>query len=113
MDRSAGILFEAAGNDTYQSNRESQGTGLKSLGVGLLVDDAGNDVYKAIKDAQGFAGDTEEGFPPDEKATGILLDLGGSNIFDIPFAEDVNSNGRIQNGQGIAIDYGKQPQDDM
>jgi hypothetical protein len=109
MDRSAGILFEAAGNDTYLSKRESQGAGLKSLGVGLLVDYAGNDIYRALKDAQGYAGDPEEGFPPEEKATGILLDLGGSNNFDIPFSEEVTGNGRIQNGQGIAIDYGKQP----
>jgi hypothetical protein len=109
MDRSAGILYEFAGNDSYQSKLESQGAGLKSLGVGLLVDEIGDDTYRAMKDAQGYAGNPGEGFPPEEKATGILLDLGGSDRFDMPYAEGVNSNGRIQNRQGIAIDYGKQP----
>ena len=109
MDRSAGILFEAAGNDSFVAKRESQGAGLKSLGVGLLIEMGGDDVYKAMRDSQGYAGDPEEGFPATEKATGILLELGGSNTFDMPYAEAVNRNGRIQNVQGIAIDFGNQP----
>lgn len=108
MDRSTGILFEAAGDDTYLAKHESQGAGLKSLGVGVLVELTGNDTYEANRDAQGYAGDPEEGFPAEEKATGILLDMGGNNTFDIPYTEIVNRSGRIQNQQGIAIDYGNQ-----
>jgi hypothetical protein len=109
MDRAAGILYDNAGNDVYQSHRESQGAGLKSLGVGLLVDNAGNDTYTALTDSQGYSGRPEPGFPDSEWPTGILLDLGGTNIFDQPYADDVDSTGRIQNKQGIAINYGNKP----
>ena len=109
IDRSAGILYEATGNDVYQSRRESQGAGLKSLGVGLLVDLAGDDSYKALSESQGYSGGPEPGFPENEWPTGILLELGGENSFDLPYADEINSTGRIQNKQGIAIDYGEQP----
>lgn len=106
-DRGGGVLFDAAGNDVYQAFRESQGAGLASYGVGLLVDSDGDDHYKAKIDSQGYSGRPEPGFPENEWPTGILLDLGGANSFDLPYTEEVNSAGRIQNRQGVAIDYGR------
>jgi hypothetical protein len=82
---------------------------LKSLGVGLLVENAGNDSYRALTDSQGYSGRPEPGFPDSEWPTGILLDLSGTNSFDLPYADDVDSTGRIQNKQGIAISYGDKP----
>jgi hypothetical protein len=107
-DRGAGVLYEAAGNDIYQSFRESQGAGLASYGVGLIVDVDGDDHYKAKINSQGYAGSPEPGFPGKEWPTGILLDLGGRDVFDQPYTDEVNSAGRIQNKQGVAIDYGQQ-----
>jgi hypothetical protein len=109
MDRSAGLLYENSGDDSYHAHRESQGAGLKSLGVGLLIEKTGHDSYQAMTDSQGYSGRPEPGFPDNEWPTGILLDLAGENHFDIPYADQVDAHGRIQNNQGIAIDYGKKP----
>lgn len=109
MDRSVGILYEDAGDDSYSARRESQGAGLKSLGVGLLIEKTGNDSYRALTDAQGYSGRPEPGFPDNEWPAGILLDLAGENSFDLPYADNVDRKGRVQNKQGIAIDYGKTP----
>ncbi|MFQ5643682.1 MAG: hypothetical protein ACE5FQ_08280 [Thiogranum sp.] len=104
-DRGAGVLFDATGNDVYQSVKESQGAGLSSYGVGILVDSGGNDHYKARLDSQGYSGRPDPGFPDSEWPTGILLDLGGTDIFDQPYAEEVDAAGRIQNKQGVAVNY--------
>jgi hypothetical protein len=106
-DRGAGVLFDAAGNDVYQAFRESQGAGLTSYGVGILVDAHGDDQYKAKIDSQGYSGRPEQGFPDKEWPTGILLDLKGTDTFDQPYTEEVTSVGRVQNKQGVAIDYEK------
>ncbi len=104
-DRGAGILYERAGNDVYQAFRQSQGAGLASYGVGILVDAGGDDRYQAKIHAQGYAGRPDPGFPEEEWPTGILLDLGGADIFDQPYTDEVTPAGRVQNRQGVAIDY--------
>jgi len=92
MDRSAGILYDDSGNDVYSSHFESQG------------DNRGDDRYEAKRDSQGYAKpDPDPKFPESEWPTGILLDLHGSDVFDQPYADVVDSTGRIQNKQGIAI----------
>lgn len=106
IDRSAGILYEHAGDDSYTARRESQGAGLKSYGVGLLLERDGNDRYEALVDAQGYSGRPEPGFPDSEWPTGILLDLAGTDSFELPYSDPVDETGRIQNRQGIAFDYG-------
>jgi hypothetical protein len=105
VDRSAGILYDQAGDDNYRARRQSQGAGLKSFGVGLLFERSGNDTYEALIDAQGYSGKPEPGFPDSEWPTGILLDLAGTENFILPYTAPVDAKGRIQNRQGIAIDY--------
>jgi hypothetical protein len=104
-DRGAGILLDETGNDTYQSSNESQGAGLSSYGFGILIDSAGDDAYKAQVRSQGYAGPDPE-FPPSEWPTGILLDFGGDNHFNMPYSATVDTAGRVRNKQGIAINYG-------
>jgi len=106
IDRAVGMLLDEHGNDSYTSTRESQGAGIKPYGVGILIDNEGNDKYKALARSQGYAKDpTTEGFPPEQWPTGILLDLHGKDIFELLRQVPVNESGRIQNRQGIAIDY--------
>lgn len=61
----AGLLWDASGDDTYQSLRVSQGAGV--LGVGALIDAGGADSYQmeALGQGAGVLG------------LGLLLDLGG------------------------------------
>ena len=106
MDRATGILYDASGNDHYDTRQESQGAGLKPYGVGILIDEKGNDTYSALRHAQGYA-KPDPNFPDSEWPTGMLLDLGGTNAFNLPYSDPVTSDGRIQNKQGIAINKGR------
>lgn len=106
IDRAVGILLDEHGDDSYTSTRESQGAGIKPYGVGILIDSEGNDKYKALARSQGYAKDpTINGFPQNQWPTGILLDLHGKDTFKLLRSAVVNEGGRIQNRQGIAIDY--------
>ncbi len=109
MDRAMGVLYDRSGDDSYRSHHESQGAGLKPYGVGILIDEQGDDHYDALRDSQGFSKPAKD-IPATQWPTGILLDLGGSNVFVQPYTDVVDSNGRIQNRRGIAIDKGRKPE---
>lgn len=102
MDRATGVLYDASGDDHYDARQESQGAGLKPYGVGILIDESGDDSYNALRDSQGYA-KPDPNFPDSEWPTGMLLDLGGTDSINLPYADPVTSEGRIQNRQGIAI----------
>lgn len=106
IDRGVGILYDNGGNDLYKSDHDSQGVGLKPFGIGLLADVAGDDRYEAVATAQGFtplAEDPRQGFPRDQWPVGILLDLGGVDVFRQTHVGFPSRSGRIQNQQGIAV----------
>ncbi|HFD80756.1 MAG TPA: hypothetical protein ENK05_10260 [Gammaproteobacteria bacterium] len=106
-DRAAGLLYERDGDDVYEATRASQGAGLASYGVGILVDRAGDDRYRAQVDSQGFSGRPDPGFPEREWPTGVLLDLGGDDLFEQTYGEALSGFSRIQNRQGVALRYGR------
>jgi hypothetical protein len=66
-----GVLFDAAGNDTYQCSVFGQGTGYWN-GVGMLWDSAGDDKYIGNWYVQGAAA---------HFAIGVLEDLSGNDIY--------------------------------
>lgn len=105
-DRGPGVLYDHEGDDRYEAFRESQGAGLASYGFGLLVDRRGDDNYVAGIESQGYSGRPEAGFPESEWPTGVLLDLQGKDVFDLPYSDPVTDKGRVQNRQGVAIDIG-------
>jgi len=102
LDRATGILYDDAGDDIYRSDYESQGSGLKSFGAGVLIDAAGNDRYEAIVDSQGYSARPDD-FPIEQWPLGILLDLGGANVFEQPGVAAADARGRIQNRRGVAV----------
>ncbi len=104
VDRAAGILYDNEGNDVYRSDRESQGAGIKPFGVGMLLDITGDDRYETSMVSQGYSARPPLGFPDDQWPLGILLDLGGQDVFQQPGVATPASKGRIQNRQGIAVD---------
>ena len=65
-----GVLWDAAGNDTYEADSMAQGSGWD--GIGVLVDDAGNDRYLSTTYSQGSSGPA--GF-------GLLLDRAGDDVY--------------------------------
>jgi hypothetical protein len=102
IDRAAGVLYDVAGDDSYKSHHESQGAGVKPYGVGILMDKDGDDHYGALRESQGYA-KPDPRFPDSQWPIGMLLDLGGVDTFEQPYADTVDNAGRIQNRQGIAI----------
>lgn len=103
MDRAVGFLFDDSGDDTYSASNESQGAGLKNYGVGLLVDKSGDDRYLAVEESQGYAQRPASEFPESYWPVGILLDLGGDNLFEQAGVASPDAKGRIVNRQGIAF----------
>ncbi len=102
IDRAAGVLYDYRGDDSYQATRLSQGTGLKPFGAGMLIDVTGNDRYQSSEGSQGYAR-KPAGFPESQWPVGMLLDLGGEDVFEQPDVPPVTAQGRVRGRQGIAI----------
>lgn len=65
-----GVLWDEAGNDTYEADRRALGYG--EFGLGLLIDVAGRDVYKSVDSAQGSA----------TAGYGLLIDRDGDDQYE-------------------------------
>ena len=103
VDRAAGLLYDHVGDDVYTSSYESQGAGIKPYGVGILLDRMGNDRYTALRESQGYA-KPDPRFPASQWPIGILMDLGGDDVFKLPYEQKPDTRGRVQNRQGVAYD---------
>ncbi|MCG6878249.1 MAG: hypothetical protein LJE96_03750 [Deltaproteobacteria bacterium] len=79
-----GIVHDSAGDDVYEADNFSQGTGYY-LGLGALRDDTGHDVYRGSRYCQGSAA---------HQAAGVLLDFDGDDAY----------SGKIAANQGAAWD---------
>jgi hypothetical protein len=116
-----GVLVDLAGNDAYSGGTWCQGAGYAG-GTGLLVDAAGDDDYEAVWYAQGAAAHAALGLLLDRAgndrhalvgtggaglgfgwdfATGILLDLGGNDLYR---AERLALGAGMQRGLGLFVD---------
>lgn len=105
IDRAVGILLDQNGNDSYNTAQEAQGTGIKPYGTGILIDSAGNDSYSSQRRSQGYAVTLPTGFPKQQWPMGLFLDLKGKDQFTPLYSDTIPGAGRIQNRQGIAIDF--------
>lgn len=88
----AGLLVDAAGNDTYAADRVGTNGGALQ-GLGLLVDAAGHDTYAAA--GLGTNGGGARG------GAGLLVDGGGDDLYD---AADAATNGGGFLGRGALLD---------
>lgn len=86
-----GILYDAAGNDTYTGKEHSQGFGM--FGVGVLADMAGDDKYSAELSGQGCG----------YFGIGLCFDASGNDSFYIYGAGQ--GFGGVGGGVGVLADY--------
>ncbi|NUN50464.1 MAG: hypothetical protein HUU15_16750, partial [Candidatus Brocadiae bacterium] len=96
-----GVLWDAAGNDSYEAEGFAQGAAQD--GVGILIDDAGNDRYTVTLRGQGFGG---------ASAFGLLLDRAGDDVYrardatfgdkvTVPAPQDETHNANMAQGCGL------------
>jgi hypothetical protein len=92
-----GVLSDESGNDTYDAFTAAQGAGL--FGLGVLIDRSGNDRYHAYQQCQGY------GYT---KGCGVLIDSSGNDRYvaddsDIKFpsAQSKEHNSSLAQGMGF------------
>ncbi len=108
-DRSPGILIDYAGNDTYQSNSSSYGTGVKPFSYSLMIDYSGDDNYITANPVgpilfncwDSFGGVWPES-APNLYPYAICLDLGGNDNYQVRNRK--NNSIRHSFGHGLMVD---------
>ena len=78
-DYAVGVLLDRAGRDSYLADQNAQGHGMNNS-LAWLVDGAGDDVYTA-RDPATTQGVGNEGGFRDYGSLGLLLDLGGRDVY--------------------------------
>lgn len=98
-----GMLFDCAGDDIYSVTQCGQGAG--NGGIGVLIDRAGRDRYELLQSGQGF------GFT---RGCGLLLDTGGDDYY---LADDTRilfpSSQTQEHNTSAAQGYGTGFRDDL
>lgn len=86
-----GVLYDAAGDDTYEGKVFSQGAGF--FGMGILFDKAGGDRYRAETSSQGIG----------YFGIGLAIDGGGDDSYYL--YRDGQGMGGVGGGIGVLADY--------